>query len=130
MSTSSNPCDASFLSQLWSGNAIVCSQSFRNYQVDSAVQQQVDTLQNVQNYYGNDPTTVAVAASSTAAAIAAAPGDVDSIDNSIAATTNCDGLDFSFIGGGCISTTYIWIAVGAIVLIVLLAIFADVRSIL
>ena len=130
-------CSASFLSQLWSGNAIICNSTFRNYEAAQAVKQQVDTLQNVQTNYAGQTDVIAAAEASTAAAIAAAPGDtqdaIDSVLNSCAgdplSCSDCDGINLSLFGGGCLSWTWIYIALAIVAGLILLFILTDLKQI-
>lgn len=133
-----NPCDAGFLTQLWQGNAIICSQTFQQSQVADAVQQQTDTLNNVIQNYGNDSIQSQVATQATKAAIAATPGDVSSIDASIASSgignplgnPDCSGVDLTIVGLGCIQSYYIWIAVAIVTLLLLTLFLGDIRAVL
>lgn len=133
-----NPCDAGFLTKLLQGNAIVCSQTFKAYQVADAVQQQTDALSNVQQYYSGNDIVQQVADNATAAAIAASTGDVASIDSTTAASSvgnpisnpDCSGVDLTVIGIGCVQSYYIWIAIAIIALLLITMFLGDIRAVI
>lgn len=94
-------CDQSFISQVLSGNAIVCDSTFQDA-LTSAEQSDIgQVVQNAVDNYGSDSAAAVATASEGAQQAANAVSDNQAITNSIANTPTC-GLDFSFIGGPCI----------------------------
>lgn len=125
MAATPSPCSRSYLSQLFSGNAIVCSTTFKNYLVSdeqASVQKVVD---NAQTYYGTDSAAAQVAEATATQQEAQAPGDVTNTTDSVAASmagqffTTCNNGDsgIALPGLGCVSWKYL--SYGAIALVVL-----------
>lgn len=108
-----DPCSAGFFSKLFSGNAIVCSDSFRAAQTASGEAQIQSVADNAaENYNDLVATATQTAADKQAAQVSS---DVNAIDDSVAASTlgrifqaDCDGspgIDLSIVGGPCIKNS-------------------------
>jgi hypothetical protein len=108
-----------FLDQLF-GNAIVCSETFKDYQTASGQAEIQSAADNTAKYYGSDSVSAQVAQASADAQKKAFTGDVNAIDLSIENSTfgkvfgaDCDGnpgIDLSFVGAGCIKYSTLKIA--------------------
>jgi hypothetical protein len=115
MSTSPNPCDGSLLSRILAGNAVVCSDTFKQYETKSATGQIQSVADNAATNYGADSVTAQVAQQTATAQEAQVPLDTSNITQAVAASSagkvfgaDCNGepgLDLSIVGGPCLTYT-------------------------
>lgn len=105
-------CDAGFFSRLFSGNLIVCSDTFQSYQVGAATNQIIDEAQYAQKNYPGDAVVQAIQQDAIDTASQFAQSEVKNVDEQLAKDVSCDGLDFSFLGGPCITKTWLYVAGG------------------
>ena len=132
---SSAPCDAGFLSQVFSGNAIVCNSSFQQYETDSGVAQIQSVIDNADTFYSGtaaDAVANTVGSQQETQVSEDVANVTDSISNSSAGKTCSDGspgIDLTFLGGPCIK--FLWLEIGggiiiALIILYFLAIFSSV----
>lgn len=119
-----DPCSAGFLSQLLHGNAIVCNDTFKQFLSTSAQNQIQSVADNAASEYGSDSVAAQAAQASANVQKSYAGADTNSITNDISNSdvgspflnSNCDGLDFSSIGLGCLTK---WMIAGIVAVILL-----------
>lgn len=117
-----DPCAAGFFSKLFSGNTIVCSDTFKSYEISSGQAQ-------IQSVVDNAPTDYAAEVGQQVADAQkqAFITDVNAINRDVANSdigTTCDdgspGIDLTIIGLPCIKYSWLkWGAVGIAALLVL-----------
>lgn len=112
----SSACNASAISQFFSGNYLLCKQQPQLIQQEQAEIQSVAT--NASTYYGADSTTAQVAQAAADSQSKYAVQDVADITQMNA--SDCNGVDLSLLGLDCVEWWKIYIVIGAIVALVLL----------
>jgi len=128
-----NPCSAGFLSQVFSGNAIVCSDTFKNYEAESEKSQIQSVADNAAAAYGQDSLAANVAQTAADQQEQQATDDVNNVTDAVASstagqifTTCSDGSGGLAIPGlPCIDYNYI---IYGVIGLVLLYVFATVAS--
>jgi hypothetical protein len=121
--TPNDPCQASLFSQVFSGNAIVCSSTFKDYETKSAQDSIQSVADNAAKFY--DSTVADISQTAADQQEAQVPTDVQDTSESIANSTvgqvftTCSNGDsgISVPGLPCIPWSYL--AYGGIALIVL-----------
>lgn len=122
---STSPCAASFFSQVFSGNAIVCNSTFQNSEISDATAQIQSVVDNADTFYGDDSPASATAATAAAQAESQVTSDVQNVTDSISSSTvdqvfttcNDGSSGISVPGLPCIDWKYI--AIGGVILVVL-----------
>src|SRR5271168_4851644 len=87
VATAPNPCSASFVSQVFSGNAIVCSQTFQDYETEDATSQIQSVVDNANTNYGEGSATAQVAQTIATQQEAQTAADVASTTSAVASST-------------------------------------------
>lgn len=110
-----DPCSESLVSRILAGNAIVCSDTLKSYEVSAGQAQIQSVADNAAQYYGPGSITAQTAAQIAAAQETQVPLDVNSTTLAVALSSagkvfgaDCNGepgLDLSFIGGPCMTYT-------------------------
>ena len=112
-------CDAGFFSRLFSGNAIVCSDAYKSYLAGQDAQQIISDAEYAKSNYQGNQVVQNIWNDVESSAETTATADVNGITNSLAkdATTCSGGLDFTWVGGGCVDTDAIkkWLIIGGVV---------------
>lgn len=129
-----DPCSAGFFSKLFSGNAIVCSETFQNYektQETAAIQSVAD---NASAAYGEGSAIAQLTQTTATQQEAQVTGDVADVTTAIADSTagqlftTCDNGDagLALPGLPCVPWLYLGFGVGALVLLYVLALVSSV----
>jgi len=134
MATAPSACSAGFLSQVFSGNAIVCNQTFQDILADDEVSQIQSVVDNAVQNYGADSSTVQVAQTAASQQEAQAASDVANVTDAISSSTvgqiftTCSSGDsgLSIPGLPCISFFWIGIGLASLVALYILAIVSSV----
>ena len=128
MAAAANPCNDSFLSQVFSGNAIVCSDTFKNYLTTSesdAVQKVADNAQAQADAGLISQESADVAQTSADQQEAQATDDTTNVTTAIANSkvgqifTTCDNGDAGLAVPGLPCISWKWLGIGAVALIAL-----------
>lgn len=98
-----DPCSASLVSQIFSGNAILCAQKASLIAKGKADIQGV--VDNVDKYYQGQQTVIDATHEFAEGQQALVEGDVNAITNLNAST--CDGVDLTLLGVGCLEWTFL-----------------------
>jgi hypothetical protein len=123
-----NPCATSFLSQVFSGNAVVCNQTFQDSETTDATAQIQSVVDNADTFYGEDSPAFATASTAASQQEAQVSADISNVTNSVASSnvgqifTTCDDGNggLAIPGLPCIDYNYlIYGVVGLIVLYIL-----------
>jgi hypothetical protein len=133
VASASNPCTSSFITQLVSGNAIVCNFTFEASQAQDEVDQIQTVVDNAVSNYGSDSPTATAAETAALQQQAQASDDVTSIDTDIANSsvdqvfTTCDdgNAGLQIPGLPCIDWTYLLIGIGLLVVLYFAAVFSS-----
>jgi ribulose 1,5-bisphosphate carboxylase large subunit-like protein len=134
VATATNPCNDSFLSQIWSGNAIVCSDTFKNYETKNANTQIQSVVDNAKTNYGEGSATAQIAESVATQQEAQTASDVENVNQAVAKSkvgqifTTCDSGDsgLAIPGLPCISFKWIALGIGGLVVLYFLALVSSV----
>src|SRR4029077_1287922 len=110
-----SPCDASFLSQVFSGNAIVCSSTFQQMETTDATAQIQSVVDNADTYYGDSSPAAETAATAAAQQEAHISADISNVTESVSSSTvgqvftTCPngGSGIAIPGLPCINFSYI-----------------------
>ena len=134
-----NPCDANIFSQLFSGNAIVCSTTFQNYETTSgeAQIQQVADNEQAQADVGQVPQANAdIAQTAADQQEAQVSGDVQNVTQAIGNSTvdqffttcpsGSSGIAIPGTGLPCIPWKYLGIGVALLLVTYVVAVFSSV----
>lgn len=121
--TANDPCQAGFVSQLFSGNAIVCSSTFKDYETKSAQESIQAVADNASTYYDDRVAGVAQAAADVQESYV--PTDVQDTSEYIASSnvgqvfTTCGNGSAGIAIPGLPCIPYSYLMYGAIALVVL-----------
>lgn len=134
MASAPSACSSSFLTNLFAGNAIVCSQTFQASEAASEQSDIQSVVDNAQAAYGADSTTADVAETAATQQEAQISSDVANVTNAVAASTagqfftTCPSGDSGLALGGLPCISFKWLGVGLVGLLLLyfLAIFSSV----
>jgi hypothetical protein len=134
MAVAPNPCADSFLSQVWSGNVIVCAKTFKDYETKSAQDQIQTVVNNANTYYGTGSSAAQVAEATATQQEAQSSADVTNVTDAVASSkvgqifTTCgDGNSGLAIPGlPCIDFKYMLYFVVAMVLLYALALVSSI----
>jgi hypothetical protein len=126
-------CSDSLISQIFKGNAITCSDTFKDYLVGQEKDSIQSVVDNAATYYGEDSTTVHVAQTAASQQEAQAENDVKQITDDVAASnfgqifTTCDDGNggLAIPGLPCINYTYLLYGGIALVVLYFVAIIAS-----
>ena len=142
MAAAYNPCDANYLSQFVSGNIIVCSTTFQDYEtftgqaeIDQvAVNAASQAIQAAQNGDFSKLSTVNVAATAALQQEAHVPSDVANTTDAVASSTV--GQIFTTCGNGdaglaipglpCIAFKWLALGIGGLVVLCFLALVSSI----
>jgi hypothetical protein len=105
-------CDAGFFTQLFQGNAIVCSDTYKSYLAGNATKQIIEDAQYAQSNYPGDAVVQSIQQDAIDTARQFSESEVNTVTSKLADNPSCDGLDFTFFGGPCITRTWIYVALG------------------
>jgi hypothetical protein len=105
-------CDAGFWSQLFSGNAIVCSDTFKQYEAGQSTKQIIDATEYAKSNYPGNAVVAAIQDDAASTAAQFSQDSVNVIASQLADNPSCEGLDFSWLGGPCITKTWLYVAGG------------------
>lgn len=108
----SDGCSGSFFAQLFSGNAIVCSDTYKSYLAAKSTQQIINDAQYAQANYPGDAVVQAIQQDAIDHAAEFSQDSVDVVTSKLADNPSCTGLDFTFFGGPCITKTWLYVAGG------------------
>lgn len=120
-----NPCDASFVSQVFAGNAVVCSKTFQQYETKSAQAQIQSVVDNANTAYGEGSATAQVADTVATQQEAQSASDVAGVTQAVASSkvgqifTTCDSGDSGLAIPGLPCVSFKWLGIGAGVLVAL-----------
>lgn len=128
-----SPCDAGFLSQVFSGNAIVCSKTFQDYEASSEKSQIQSVADNAAEYYGDGSPTAQIAQATATQQIGEADMDVTNVTQAVSSSkvgqifTTCDSGDSGLAVPGlpCISFKWLGVGVAALVALYFLAVVSS-----
>lgn len=126
-------CSDSLLSQIFKGNAITCSDTFKDYLAGSEVDSIQSVVDNAKEYYGDDSTVVSVAETAASQQEAQATSDIQSAVDTVTSSnyaqvfSTCDDGNggLSIPGLPCIDYTYLLYGVIALVVLYFVAVFAS-----
>jgi hypothetical protein len=129
----SDPCSASFLSQVFSGNAVVCSSTFQQMETTDATAQIQSVVDNADTYYGEDSPAADTAATAAAQQEAHVSADISNITESISSSTvgqvftTCDdgNSGLAIPGLPCIDWDYLLYGVIALIVLYFVAIISS-----
>lgn len=105
-------CSAGFLTQLFQGNAIVCSDTFKSMLIGDSVKQITKDAEYAQSNYPGDAVVQSIQQDAIDTARQFSEGSVNTVVSKLADNPSCDGLDFTFFGGPCITRTWLYVAGG------------------
>lgn len=133
MATATNPCASSFLSQVFAGNAIVCSKTFQDYETDEAKSQIQSVVDNANTNYGEGSSTAQIAQAVATQQEAQSAADVAATTDAVASSTvgqiftTCASGDsgLAIPGLPCISFKWIGIGLAALVALYFLALVSS-----
>jgi hypothetical protein len=121
-------CSGGFLKNLWSGNAIVCSDTFQQSQVKSGQAQIQSVVDNAAEFYGpNSPAVIAGQASadqqksSFVNDVLGIDADVINSDDGKTCDDGAPGINLSILGLPCLK--YSWFKWGAVAVVALLVLY-------
>lgn len=110
-------CDAGFFTQLFQGNAIVCSDTFKSMLIGDSTKQIISDAQYAQSNYPGDAVIQAIQQDAIDTASQFSESAVNTVTSKLADNPSCDGLDFTFFGGPCITKTWLYVAGGIAALV-------------
>lgn len=127
-------CSASFLSQVVSGNVIVCNSAFQDFEESSATDQIQSVVDNAVSNYGENSAAAQTAQTFAEQQEAQISDDVQSVTESVASSnvdqifTQCDdgNSGLAIPGLPCIDWTYIGIGIAALILLYIVALFSSI----
>jgi len=118
VATAPSPCSSSFLSQVFAGNAIVCSKTFQDYETDDANSQIQSVVDNANTNYGEGSATAQVAQTIATQQEAQTSADIASTTDAVASSavgqifTTCASGDSGLAIPGLPCISFKWIAIG------------------